>query len=295
MNQINNFLFFFLTLFLFSSCEDVVQIKLDEGSELIVIDAFINDLRIDQKIRITKNNSYFSTTNPAPLTNAVVSLKDLTLNKTYYFNYENNGNYVYQLINSDTIAKTNHQFELNVSLNGITYTSMATQKRSAKIDSVSAILRDTRGGGFGATKNPSYLCLLFAKDKTDSNADYYWIKTYKNDTLFSGSRDINVCIDGTGGEVYDVNVDSTAFTPPSAFLGFNRYNKNDVCKVEIHSISKESYFFFIQALAQINNGGLFAQTPENIKTNIVTPIGAKTKAVGQFNMATVVSAKKIIK
>ena len=75
MNQINNFLFFFLTLFLFSSCEDVVQIKLDEGSELIVIDAFINDLRIDQKIRITKNNSYFSTTNPAPLTNAVVSLK----------------------------------------------------------------------------------------------------------------------------------------------------------------------------------------------------------------------------
>ena len=95
--------------------------------------------------------------------------------------------------------------------------------------------------------------------------------------------------------MYDVNVDSTAFTPPSAFLGFNRYNKNDVCKVEIHSISKESYFFFIQALAQINNGGLFAQTPENIKTNIVTPIGAKTKAVGQFNMATVVSAKKIIK
>lgn len=295
MKPINNFLFFFLSLFFFSSCEDVVQIKLDEGSELIVIDAFINDLSIDQKIRITKNSSYFSTTGPAPLTNAVVSLKDLTLNKAYSFNYENNGNYVYKLINSDTIAKVNHQYELSVSLNGITYTSMATQKRGAKIDSVSAILRDTRSGGFGSAKEPSYFCLLFAKDKTDSNADYYWIKTYKNDTLFSDSRDINVCIDGTGGEVYDVNVDSTAFTPPSAFLGFNRYSKNDVCKVEIHSISKDSYFFFIQALAQINNGGLFAKTPENIKTNIVTPKEAKTKAVGQFNMATVASAKKIIK
>jgi hypothetical protein len=295
MKPINNFLFFFLSLFFLSSCEDVVQIKLDEGSELIVIDAFINDLRIDQKIRITKNSSYFSTTDPAPLTNAVVSLKDLTLNKSYSFNYENNGNYVYHLINSDTIAKTNHQYELSVSLNGITYTSMATQKRSAKIDSVSAIVRDTRSGGFGSTKRPPYICLLFAKDKTDSNADYYWIKTYKNDTLFSGSRDINVCIDGTGGEVYDVSVDSTAFTPPSAFLGFKRYNKNDVCKVEIHSISKDSYLFFIQALAQINNGGLFAKTPENIKTNIFTPKEAKTKAVGQFNMATVASAKKIIK
>ena len=57
MKPINNFLFFFLSLFFFSSCEDVVQIKLDEGSELIVIDAFINDLRIDQKIRITKNTT----------------------------------------------------------------------------------------------------------------------------------------------------------------------------------------------------------------------------------------------
>ena len=295
MKPINNFLFFFLSLFLFSSCEDVVQIKLDEGSELIVIDAFINDLRIDQKIRITRNSSYFSSTDPEPLTNAVVSLKDLTLNKAYSFNYENNGNYVYKLINSDTIAKTNHQYELSVSLNEITYSSIATQHRGAKIDSVSAIVRDTRSGGFGSTKRPPFICLLFAKDKTDSNADYYWIKTYKNDTLFSGSRDINVCIDGTGGEVYDVNVDSTAFTPPSAFLGFKRYNKNDVCKVEIHSISKDSYLFFIQALAQINNGGLFAKTPENIKTNIVTPKEAKTKAVGQFNMATVASAKKIIK
>ena len=295
MKPINNFLFFFLSLFLFSSCEDVVQIKLDEGSELIVIDAFINDLRIDQKIRITKNNSYFSSTDPEPLTNAIVSLKDLTLNKAYSFNYENNGNYVYKLINSDTIAKTNHQYELSVSLNEITYSSIVTQHRGAKIDSVSAIIRDTRSGGFGSAKRPPFICLLFAKDKTDSNADYYWIKTYKNDTLFSGSRDINVCIDGTGGEVYDVNVDSTAFTPPSAFLGFKRYNKNDVCKVEIHSISKDSYLFFIQALAQINNGGLFAKTPENIKTNIVTPKEAKTKAVGQFNMATVASAKKIIK
>ena len=295
MKPINNFLFFFLSLFLFSSCEDVVQIKLDEGSELIVIDAFINDLRIDQKIRITRNSSYFSSTDPEPLTNAIVSLKDLTLNKAYSFNYENNGNYVYKLINSDTIAKTNHQYELSVSLNEITYSSIVTQHRGAKIDSVSAIIRDTRSGGFGSAKRPPFICLLFAKDKTDSNADYYWIKTYKNDTLFSGSRDINVCIDGTGGEVYDVNVDSTAFTPPSAFLGFKRYNKNDVCKVEIHSISKDSYLFFIQALAQINNGGLFAKTPENIKTNIITPKEAKTKAVGQFNMATVASAKKIIK
>ncbi len=295
MNYINNCFFVLVSSFLFSSCEDVVQIKLDEGSELVVIDAFINNLRLDQKIRITKNSNYFSKTTPEPITNAIVVLKDLTLNKDFYFDYENDGNYIYKLLDADTISKVNHQYELNISLNGTTYTSMAIQKRSAKIDSISAILRDAKSGGFVSSKKPYYLCLLFAKDKTDRNADYYWIKTYKNDTLFSDSNDINVCIDGTGGEVYDADVDSTPFTPPSAFLGFKRYQKNDLCKVEIHSISKNTYFFFIQALAQINNGGLFALTPENIKTNIVTPTEAKTKAVGQFNMATVVTEKKIIK
>jgi hypothetical protein len=89
-------------------------------------------------------------------------------------------------------------------------------------------------------------------------------------------------------------IDSTGFTPPITFLGFKQYQKGWSCKVEIHSISKETYFFFLQAAAQINNGGLFATTPENVKTNIVTPSDAKTKGIGWFNMATVASKKIVV-
>jgi len=278
---------------LFFSCEDVIQIKLDEGSKLYVIDAFVNDLREDQKVRVVTNDSYFSNREAPPVTNAQVVLYDLTDNKQYTFNYTTNGYYVYPITTADTIAKVNHSYELKVTIDGYTYTSSALQKRTAVIDSIGLLPND--GGGFGPpSTDSSRYCLLYARDKADNNPDYYWVKTFRNDTLFSGSSDINVTIDGTGGVVTNAPQDTIDFTPSSTFLGFKAYKKNDKCRVEIHSLSRDNYFFFLQAYSQINNGGLFATTPENVKTNIITPEGAKTKAVGRFNMACVATKTRLI-
>ena len=287
------FLTVLVSLFLLTSCEDVVQIKLDEGSKLYVIDAFVTDLRENQTIRVVSNDSYFNNREAPPITNAIVVLKDLTINQSYNFNYTSNGNYVYSLQTiADTIARINHQYELNVTIDGNTYTSLATQKRTAVIDSISSILNNGQGG-FGTAK-PYYECFLWARDKVDNVADYYWIKTFRNDTLFGNPDDLNTAIDGTGGEVANVGVDTIDFTPPAVFLGFQRYQSGDICKVEIHSISRETNNFLFQAVTQIQNGGLFATTPENVRTNIITPKGVKTKAVGWFNMATVTSKVKLV-
>ena len=283
------------TLFLFNACQDVVQIKLDEGSKLYVIDAFVNSLPGKQTIRIVTNDSYFSNREAPPVSGASVFVKDLTANKQYQFNFSSNGNYIYNAGLNDSMAQVNHQYELNVTIDGTTYTSLTIQKRPAGLDSISAEYNDGKGGGFGPPRDPYYNCMLWAKDKVGTETDYYWIKTFRNDTLFSGSGDINISIDGTNGPVSDVPVDSTDFTPPITFLGFKTYQFGNTCKVEIHSLTHDAYFFFVQASAQINNGGLFATTPENVKTNIVTPEGVKTKAVGWFNMASVVTKTKVVK
>ena len=287
------FLILFSSVLVLSSCEDVIQIKLDEGSKLYVIDAFVNDLRQDQKIRVVFNDSYFSNKEAPPVTNANVVLKDLTSNQQYNFTYSSNGYYVYAITPADTISRVNHQYQLEVTIDGNIYTSIEKQNRTAKIDSVASYYND---GSFGPpTKDSTYICLLLARDKADDQPDYYWVKTYRNDTLFNASGDINICIDGTGGIVTGAPQDSIFFTPPATFLSFKNYHKFDKCKVEIHSISRENYFFFIQAYNQINNGGLFATTPENVKTNIVTPEGVKTKGIGRFNMATVAKKEIIVK
>ena len=292
MKNIFNLLIVGLATLLLAACTDVVQIKLDEGSKLYVIDAFVNNLRSPQTIRVVTNDSYFSNRDAPPVTNATVILKDLTIGMQYAFVYSDRGNYIFNPATTDTISKINHQYELNVTIDGVTYTSLATQKRTAKIDSISAVYNDGTSG-FGPPQ-PSYFCGLYAKDRADDNTDYYWVKTFRNDTLFSGSNDINLSIDGTNGAVTGLSVDSTDFTPPITLLGFKRYQSGNSCKVEIHSISHNTYFFLVQAVNQISNGGLFATTPENVKTNIVTPKDAKTKAIGWFNMATVATKTKVI-
>lgn len=293
MKTVFKFLVLTSAIFFFGSCEDVVQIKLDEGSKLYVIDAFVNNQRGVQTIKVVTNDTYFSNKEAPPVAGASVILKDLTEGRQFTFTDSGQGNYTYNVNGTDTLAKVNHQYELNVTVDGVTYTSLTTQKRTAVIQEIIYEYQDGTGG-FGPVESPYYLCGLLAKDKVDANTDYYWIKTFRNDTLFDGPGDINICIDGTGGAVTDASLDSTYFTPPATFLGFNSYYSGNTCKVEVHSIARDTYYFFGQAQAQINNGGLFATTPENVKTNIVTPSGAKTKAVGWFNMATVTSAQVTI-
>lgn len=296
MKNIKSYIIHFVILatgIFFASCEDVIQVKLEEGSKLLVVDAFINNMPKTQEIVLTNNDSFFSNKAAPPVTNAQVELKDLTMNKTYIFNHTSDGRYQLPYNPADTMARLNHVYELNITYEGQVYKSTTTLKRTASIDSIGVTLdEDGSLGGPGAPKNV-YYCYLYAKDKVDANTDYYWIKTSRNDTLFKKAEDINLAIDGTNGAVTS-GLDSLTFTPPPAFIGFYRYRKFDVCKVEIHSISRETYFFLLQAIAQINNGGLFATTPENVKTNLVTPGGAKVKAVGWFNMASVVSRVRVV-
>jgi hypothetical protein len=273
-------------LITFTACVDPIQIKLDQGSKLIVIDAFVNDLRETQTIRITNSDSYFSGKRAEPVTNALVILSDLTMNVNYTFNYSGNGNYEFPIGITDTIARPNHSYKLKVSIDEMDYTALAEQKRGAAIEDITVELNNGINGELGATGN-FYYCFLVAKDKVDAISDYYWVKTFRNDTLFSNPADLITSTDGTDGSVSPTGVDSMYFTPTTTFLGSKRYQSSDRCKVEIHSITRASRDFLQQAAAQISNGGLFATTPENVRTNFISSSTNAVKTVGWFNMATV--------
>lgn len=290
MKTVFKFLLLLVSLSFFS-CNDPIQIKLDEGSKLYVIDAFINSMDTAQLIRVTTSDSYFSN-KPAPVVaNAAVVLKDLTDNKSYTFQYTGNGNYTFP--RQDSMAKVNHQYELRVTINGYTYSALTTQKRAAGIDSIYRVDIKALGGGFGNYNPDDYYFSVLAKDKVDSNVDYYWLKVFRNDSSVFSPTEINTNVDGTGGAIDDAGgLDSLSFTAPGSYLYFTKFHKGDVCRVEIHSLSRDTYYFLQQVSTQVNNGGLFATTPENVKTNFVTPAGAPIKAVGWFSMATVASKSK---
>lgn len=297
MNTRNqNFLLLLLllaSLFLFTYCEDPVQIKLEQGQKILVIDAFINDLRQDQKIRITFSQNYFDNSAAAsPVPDAQVIVKDMTTNTNYTFTHTGNGYYTYTLSPTDTIAKVNHAYQLEVIYQGHTYTANTIQKRTAIIDSIQA--KYTKNNFTG---EEGYKCIMWGKDVAGPIPDFYWIKSYRNSVFFNKTSSINIAYDGASGGSGSIRADGFMFTPPIAegiTPSGEYFQKNDTCRVEIHSISEECYNMFIQIITNTNNQGLFATTLENTKTNIVTPSNASIKAVGFFNMASVITFTKIV-
>lgn len=275
------------------SCEDPIQIKLDQGKKLLVIDAFINNLRIPQNVRITFSQNYLDNNqNVSVVPNAQVILKDLTANNTYTFNYTTNGYYTYTLSPTDTIAKVNHLYELQVNYNGYIYTARTLQKRTAIIDSIQVKFQKNNFSG-----NQGYKCVLWGQDLPGPIPDFYWIKSFRNGKLFNKTSQINIAYDAASGGSGGVRADGFIFTPPIAngiTPGGEYFNSGDTCRVEIHSISEECYNMFNQIITNTNNQGLFATTFENVKTNISTPSSATLQAVGFFNMATVVTATKVV-
>lgn len=274
------------TIVAFTSCEDVIQVKLDKGSPLITIDAFVNDMRSQQKIRLTYANDYFSSTKNNPVIGAVVSIKNTTNGEVFNFSDANNGDYYLNLGTSDTLGRLNHDYQLTVSYDGVTYTANSKVCRTVSIDSLD--VRFKEAGPFGGKEG--YVFKFLAFDLPGTTPDLYWIKSFKNGNYLTGGG-FNLAYNSAYGD----GSDGYPFIPPIAegITPFGEvFQKNDVCRVEIHSINLPTYNLLLQAQAQITNSGLFATTPENIKTNI-TSSNDKIKVVGWFCMSAVSVKEKV--
>lgn len=280
---------FILVVIGFTSCEDVIQVKLDQGDPIITIDAFVNDMRSQQKVRLTFTNGYFSQTPNSPVIGATVKVKDLTSGLEYNFTDNNDGNYVFNLNSTDTLGRVGHNYELTVTHSGNVFTSTSRMNRTAQVDSIISEFKE--GGGFADT-DPGYDMSFLGFDIPGDTIDYYWIKSYRNGVFFNKGGDINICADGAFGN----GADGFPFIPPIAqgITPFGeRFQKNDVCRVEIHSINLPTYNFLTQVQTQTTNTGLFATSPENVKTNIKSS-SEKIKVVGWFCMSAVGFRERIV-
>lgn len=279
----------FILVLLFTSCEDVVQVKLDKGEPTITIDAFVNDMRTSQKIRLTYTDGYFSQKPNEPISGASVSIKNMTTGEVFNFADQNNGNYVFDLQSTDTIGRVNHDYELMVTHQGNIFKSITKLNRTTSVDSIDVKFQEA--GAFGGKEG--YKCSFFGRDPQGEIADYYWIKSFRNAVFFNKGGEINIAQNGANG----AGSDGLFFIPPIAegITPFGEVFKQfDVCRVEVHSVTKETYDFLSQVQSQTTNSGLFATTPENVKSNIKCQTSDKIKVVGWFNMSAVGFREKVV-
>jgi hypothetical protein len=280
MNAFSKFIIPVFTLAFMSSCTDVIKVDLDEGETLMVVDAWINDQASTQTVRLTSTSPYFSNVNTPPVSGATVSLMDLTANRNFIFADAGSGNYIYTPGVSDSMCVVGHQYELRVNYQGAEYTANSKLNRTTIVDS---IMWQDLNNQVGVTNG--LFPYIVARDSAGGK-DYYWIRSYHNGVFIGSPSNINVCEDAGGGD----GTDGLYFIPPNAYFnvtpGDKPYKEGDLCTIEIYSINKNSYDFLLQAQIQMTNSqsGLFATTPENVRTNINTVSSGAPKALGWFNI-----------
>ncbi len=270
-----------------TGCEDEIKVNVDYNNPKLVVDAFINNLPQTQTITLSRAVNYFDTNTAPAITNAQVLLFDTTAGKPFFFQHTEKGKYQFtpNASTGDTFT-VGHDYALFILVDGDTLASFCNLARTATIDSIRLVDVEGNGPPFNTT---GYYVELMAKDAF-GKGDFYWIKTFRNDTFLSSIDQLNISAD-MGNTSTDV--DGELFIYPIRYSGVNdflrSFKKDETVRLEIHSISAIAYGWFNLVRNENQNGGLFATPPANIFSNIIAVNkNPKNTLGGLFCMSAVV-------
>ena len=274
-----------------SSCEDEIDIDLDEGTPQLVVDAFLTDIPGQQKIYLNKTTPYFDNTSYSSVSGADVRINDDQGN-TYVFQDNGNGVYIWG-DTTDVLAVVGNNYTLSIISEGQEYEANSTVNPVPDVDSISYEFREAEPV-FGLDEG--YFAWFNSTDIA-GREDYYWIRMWRNDSLITEPSRILLSQDGAFS---GSGADGFYFILPirEAINDFVRpYEIGEKVKVELRSINNKTFDYLFEIQTQMNNAdaGLFATTPENVNTNInnVDP-NSGVKAVGWFVISAASSAETTI-
>ena len=287
--KIKNTILVGIAVVTFSSCEDVIDLDLDNGKNQLVVDAFINSDDTVQTIRLTSSASYFSNV-ATPANNSSIVRVLGPNNLIYDFNTDGEGNYKYDPIINGAIDSIGYPFILEVEHNGNLFRATSILNPVPVIDSMPF---DFEPEGFGTEEG--YYSQFYARDFA-VRKDYYWIKPFKNDSaVYDDPTFIILSEDATfGGDAGD----GLVFIVPlraSITNSEKPFKEGDTSSVELHSLNNDAYEFLDQVVNTSGNDGLFAVPPSNIRSNILDEAGnSQDLLLGLFSISAISKFEVVI-
>lgn len=276
------------------SCEDPIDVNIADAEAVLVVDGWIDNMERTQTISLTNSQSYFDNTFAPGVTDASVVVNNKN-GENYIFEHQENGRYTWTPDAGQSIGVTGDQFELSIEWDGQSYAALSTLNRVPPIDSIHVEYRENE-----TFSDDGYYAQFIARDP-DGLGDAYWIKTWKNDTLFNKPIDFNIAYDG--GFDSGSKADGIVFIWPirefTNELDENGvpvpYNPGDKVYVELQSVSQEAFNFLEITRDQLNNSsnGIFALPLANTKSNI-TNVTTGQEVLGFFNVGGISTMTKIV-
>lgn len=269
-----------------TACERVIDLDMPKGEALPYVDAWITDQPGVQTIKFLKSGEYMSTAAPDVISDAQITVTDVTAGKSYPFTYKN-GAYSYDA-GTSSIGVVGHTYKLSIDWKSEKFEATDELKRHSILDSLTSEYKEEDG-----EDDAGYYVKLYAHDPVGA-VDYCWVRTYKNGSLNYHVGEL-LAADGSFGGDEGIS-DGFAFIPPfrdGVTSGDHPYEKGDVVMVMLRSLSKPSHEFIEQAQEQLTNGGMFAKVLLNVPANVKNlNSGSTTKIYGWFGTVGEVSATK---
>lgn len=300
-----NILYIICALLVLTSCEEVITVELDEGTEQLVVDAWLSNDSIDQVIKLSMSNQYFAgsifeTVSGADVYVVKTSLFTQQVDTFDFIEGTTPGSYELDYATNSDFVELFGSYDLHVVYQGEQFIANSMPTTPPIFDSLSVIYDD---GSQDLLTQAGFYVELHALDPAFDEVmnplpNIYWLRTSKNDTLIGSQvgdtvlgsvTDLNLTVDGAFA--FPSDFDGEEFIPPIRF-GINAVNWNhgDTCTVEFWSVTFGAFDFLANAREQITNGssfGLFATPVANLKSNIENQDTASAiTAIGYFNVAT---------
>ncbi len=246
-------LFVLITILLFTSCQKVIDVDLNDANPAYVIEANLYEGTNDFQVKITQTTSYFGTSNPALINDAIITLIDPS-NVSHTVSSIGNG--LYKLPNFN--ATNNSKYQLIVSAGGNTFTAESTLPFHTNIDSLSYQDFGGFGGGpGGGSGNPEDTYLIFTHFQ-DSVAipNHYRIIITRNDTLLNKPFDYYLLDDKIRDGQY---FDAPLFT--------NLFSKGDSLDIELLSMDASVLDYFNTLSEILTSDANTSAAPANPNSN----------------------------
>lgn len=265
-----SFVYFLLSLPLWSfmACTDNITVDVAGGTTQLSVDGELTDQPGPYTIKLAETVSAFGSTTPPPVTNATVTLTDdtgagETLRET------TPGVYQTQTLRGQ--VGRSYTLRIETARFGA-YTAQTQLRRPTPIDSVYSEQRALAPG----QPSDGYIVRY---DYTDPPGvgDNFRARLYRTrgdgpTTLMNRPLDLQF--------VQDIFNDGKRIT--NVIAGPVSFEAGDRVTLELASITDDGFQFLRELQAQTNNGGLFANPPANVRTNIVPVAGNAQRAVGYF-------------
>ena len=255
-----------ISLFVFTSCEKVIEVDLDTAEPKLVIDASLKWEKgtsgNEQTIKLSTTGSFYSNAIP-PVSNAVVFVTD-TNDSTFNF-IENGTTGEYNC--SNFVPIIGETYTLTVLYANQTYSAIETLMPVPTINSIEQ-KNDT-----GFTGDNIEIKAIF----TDNGAtnDYYLFKAKPNYNTIPSYR-----------VFYDRFFQGNSFY---AIYSDDKLKSGDVLQIALQGISKRyySYMNILISLAGSNNGSPFQSPPATVRGNVINESNDANYALGYFSLSEV--------